>query len=300
MLSAKLHNGGIISSSEYNESTHGTRIYCLDKNCNAPLIYIDAAEEGRVAHFKTSGKGDSKHVANCGFYQRLDLVESISKVKEYQAEVLNKGVKEIVIRLSMSGLDPDKEKNTTEREQSEKTKKEVKLKNENLTPQSISSVKGVVKLLTEYEPDILSSILVNVGGGRKVPISELVVNQEQAHELLWNDNVLQNVGYFVYGKVTKLIKLEKVMYITLEENSVPFTIVIFQKHWKEFTYTEKQLVGKNVLVFGNLRKNEYKDQQKTEMIIKSDRYLQTFQRKPKNIQEDSEPNSHMSSNNKRV
>lgn len=127
-----------------------------------------------------------------------------------------------------------------------------------------------MKLLTEYEPDILSSIIVNVGGGRKVPISQLIDDQEQAHDMLWNDESYKDVGYFIHGKVAKIIKREKVMYVVLEETSVPFTIVIFQKHWKDFSYTEKQLVGKNILVYGHLRKNEFMDKQLTEIIIKSD------------------------------
>jgi hypothetical protein len=282
MLMAKLHNGRVLSSLEYNPDTHGTRLFCLDKDCNAPLIFIQGSEV-RTAHFKTSGKGDSVHQSGCGFYQPLDLVESIDKVREYQRDGLQDEMKEILIRLNMGRIDPDKETSTIEREKGKKDTNAVKVSNDSLTPQSVSSVKGVVKLLTEYEPDVLSSILINLGGGKKLPLSELIVNQEQAHEQLWNDNVLKDAGYFVYGKVCKMIKREKVIYINFEETETPFTIVIFQKYWGDFTYNEKQLVGKDVLVYGHLRKNEYQDKQLTEMIIKSDKYIEAFKRKKKEV-----------------
>jgi hypothetical protein len=85
MLMAKLHNGKVLSSIEYSPESHGTRLFCLDKNGNAPLIYIQGSEV-RAAHFKTSGKGDSIHKSECGFYQPLDQVESIDKIREYQRD----------------------------------------------------------------------------------------------------------------------------------------------------------------------------------------------------------------------
>lgn len=282
MLMAKLHNGKILSSLEYILDDHGSRLYCLDKNCNAPLIFIQGSEV-RTAHFKTSGKGESVHKPECGFYQPLDLIESIDKVREYQRDGLQDEMKEILIRLNMGRIDPDKEASTIEREKGKKDTSGVKVSNDSLTPQSVSSVKGIVKLLTEYEPDVLSSILINLGGGKKMPLSELILNQEQAHEQLWNDCVLKDVGYFVYGKVINFIKREKVIYINFEGADSPFTIVVFQKHWGDFTYNEKQLVGKDILVFGHLRKNEYQDKQLTEMIIKSDKYIEAFKRKKKEV-----------------
>lgn len=94
--------------------------------------------------------------------------------------------------------------------------------------------------------------------------------------MLWNEDIFNDVGYFVYGKVLNVIRREKVMYINFEERKQPFTIVIFQKHWNEFSYSESQLVGKDVLVYGHIRKNEYESNKLTEMIIKSDKYLETF------------------------
>lgn len=85
MLSAKLHNGQIISSIDYDVNIHGNRIFCIDKKCGAPLSFVQG-NESRIAHFKTSGKGDSLHKNDCGFYQPLDLVESIKKVREYQKD----------------------------------------------------------------------------------------------------------------------------------------------------------------------------------------------------------------------
>ncbi|MCM3402946.1 hypothetical protein [Cytobacillus oceanisediminis] len=193
MLTAKLHNGKIVTSVEYDVNLHGTRIFCLDKNCSSPLIFVQG-NEGRAAHFKTSGKGDSVHQSSCGFFKLLNMIESITKVKEYQEEGIHNDMKEIVIRLSMSRIDPDRETSAVEREKGSRDPAALKVKNDSLTPQSISSVKGVVKLLTEYEPDILASILINAGGGNKVPLSDIIVNQEDAHEILWNDSTINNVG----------------------------------------------------------------------------------------------------------
>ncbi len=279
MLTARFQNGNIISAFDYNPEIHSRQLYCVDHQCKAPLIFVEESENGRSSHFKTSGKGESRHTNSCGFYQPLDLVESIQKVRQFHDNGIPGGLKEIIIRLSMNRIDPDKQTKTVEREVNNKKEENLKVKNDSLTPQSISSVKGAMKLLTEYEPDILSSILINVGSGRKIPLSSLMLNQEQAHTQLWNDELFKDVGYFVYGKVTRLIKREKVMYINFEEQSVPFTIVIFLKHWQDFSYTEKQLASKDVLVYGHLRKNQFQDKNLTEIIIKSDSYLEVFKRK---------------------
>lgn len=282
MLTARLHDNKLVFSYDYQIDIHGNRLFCVDKKCNAPLIFIPG-NETKTAHFKTSGKGESKHNSYCGFYKSLDLVGSIKKVKEYQSEGFLSEAKEVVIRLSMNRIDPDKETSTIEREKKKKDTEKVKVKNDNITPQTISSVKGVVKLLTEYEPDILSSVLINVGGGRKIPISEIITDQEQAHNLLWEEKTHKDIGYFVYGTVSNVVKREKVMYINFEEKEVPFTIVIFNKHWANFSYSEQQITGKNILVYGHLRKNSYKDINLTEMIIKSDKYLEVFSSNRKSI-----------------
>lgn len=280
MQTALLHNGNAVNTIEYDESIHGSRLFCIDKNCQAPLIYVGKSSTMN-AHFKTTGKGDSRHLKGCGFYERLDILECVNKTKEYQTQ-MSDSLSETIIRLSMNRIDPDYQSKTIERETKEEKneEKKVKLKNETETPQSISSVKGEVKLLTEYEPDLLATILINVGNGRKIPISELIVNQQDAHHLLWLDRTLPKVGYFVYGLIDRVIKREKVMYINFKkEDDVPFTIVIFQKYWKEFSYTEEDLVGQHALVYGNLRKNEYEGNQKTEMLIKGDKYLEKFKTK---------------------
>jgi len=280
MLMAMLHNENIVSAMEYDPEAHGNRLYCMDKTCKAPVIFVPGSEN-ISPHFKTTGKGDSVHSTSCGFYEPLDLVGSIKKVKEYQDDKLQENMNEIVIRLSMNRIDPDREVATVEREKREKKPNELKVKNENLTPQTISSVKGVVKLLTEHEPDILSSILINVGGGHKVPLSQIIVNQDEAHKILWEDKMLKNVDYFVYGRVANIVKRETVMYVNFEETDVPFTLVVFKKHWKDFSYTEEKLKGKDVLVYGHLRKNDYNNKRLTEMIIKSDKYLEKIKRKEK-------------------
>ncbi len=286
MYSALLQDGKIVTAREYDSEIHGKRLYCIDPNCKRQVIFVGKSESV-AAHFKTTGKDEhTRHTKECGFYEPLDMIDSIQKAGEYQ-RVLSKGnMKEILVKLNMSKIDPDYESKVTEREKKEKEDVDpdkVKVKNDNKPPESISSVKSVVKLLTSYEPDILASIIVNVGGGYKVPLSELIINQVHAHELLWSDKTLQNVGYFVHGRVARVTKRARVMYINFYNvDDIPFTIVVFEKYWKHFTYSEEDLQNKDVLIFGYLRKNTYDDKEQTEIVIKSNKYLEFIRRKKKN------------------
>lgn len=156
---------------------------------------------------------------------------------------------------------------------------EVKLKDENRQPATISSVKSVAKLLTMYEPDVLASVLLDVGGSRKVPLSSLVINQEVAHDILWSERTIKNVGYFVYGTVASISRLEKVVFIDFEKvNDTSFTLVVFEKYFKHFTYKTGDLEGYDILVYGFLKKNEYNGKNKTEMVIKSNKYIEKIQK----------------------
>ncbi|SDO18802.1 hypothetical protein SAMN04487897_109149 [Paenibacillus sp. yr247] len=281
MRTAFLPSGKLVSADEYQESIHGFEILCMDKSCRAPLIFVPKSEKAS-SHFKTVGKTqDTKHSATCGFYSPLDIVEAIEKVTEYQVDVLESTVKKTLISLNMRGLDPDYEKKKTEREgqQEEQDPDKIKTKEKNENPSSISSLKSIVKLLVTYEPDQLSTIYFSIGNGRKMPISKMVLSQERAHFMLWNDQSIRDVGYFVYGRVQDFLRRDKVWFVRLEKvNDVPFTIVIFDKHFKHFTLSEEKLKGKDILIYGVLRKNEYQDRQTTEIIIKSDKYIEFLKR----------------------
>jgi len=277
MLTALMHSGKVVTAAEYNPNTHGNRIYCIDKACKVPVIHV--SKGGKEAHFKTTGKLESKHNPSCGFYEPLDVISAIKKVSEYQDELLNGGLKELIIRLNMLRIDPEYEPRQIEKKEKEEDdgEKEEKIKASSGNEQSstISSVKSVAKLLMMHEPDVLASILLNIGGGRKVPLSSLIVNQEVAHELLWSDCMLKNSGYFVFGKIHSVLRREKVIYVTFEKvNDCPFTLVVFDKYFKYFTFTDEALIGQTVLCFGHLRKNEYLGKNTTEMLIKSNKYIE--------------------------
>lgn len=274
MRTALLHNGKLIHADDYQPDIHGNRIYCLDQKCKAPVIYVPKGSS--VAHFKTTGKGDSQHSPSCGFYQPLNCIESIEKVAEYQQSILDANAREIVIRLSMTRIDPEYEPRKIDKEPDKKKDEEkVKTKNDNDNPSSIGSVKSVVKLMTSYEPDMLASILLNVGGGKKVPLSEVIISQERAHQLLWSGETIKNIGYFVYGKISSINRREKVIYINFKEKKgITFTLVVFDKYFKYFTYKDEELIDNDVLAYGHLRKNQYNDKQETEMLIKSDKYIE--------------------------
>ena len=170
---------------------------------------------------------------------------------------------------------PDFEKKTIEREEKEKKAKdpnEVKIKQESSTPNSISTLKAIVKLLTSYEPDTLATILVSVKG-RKIPLSQIVISHDKAHELAWSGLADDSLSYFVYGRINKVIRREKVYYINFEAiNNVVFSLVVFDKYFKYFTYKDEQLVGKNVLAYGfRLKKNEFKGKNTSELVVKSNK-----------------------------
>ncbi|RUS44905.1 hypothetical protein [Cohnella sp. AR92] len=287
MRTALLPNGALVHASEYDPTLHGYEIYCLDKSCRAPLIFVPKGDTAS-SHFKTTGKSeDSKHSATCGFYQPLDIVDSIEKVAEYQKDILQAhSIKKTVISLNMRRLDPEYEPKKTDREQQQQEEADpdkVKTKEKNENPNSISSLKSVVQLMVQYEPDLLSTIYFNIGGGRKLPLSNIVLSQERAHQLLWEDQSMRDVGYFVYGRIAEVMRREKVMYIKLERvNDVPFTIVIFEKYFKYFKLSEAELKGKDVLIYGVLRKNDYQDRKTTEIVIKSDKYIEFLKRKRSN------------------
>lgn len=272
MRTAVLTSGKIVNAWEYDENIHGSKLFCMDASCKSEVFFVGSSANSS-AHFKTSGKNESKHKESCGFYKPLNPIESIKKIKEYQSTLPKEN--EITIRLNMNSIDPDYESKPVEREKSDKPHddKEIKVKNHKETPQSISSVKAVVKLLSQYDLDLLSMFYINVGNNKKLPLSMLVLSQSDAHELNYREENIKN-GYFIYGTVYQVTKLEKVMYISLEKvDDIPFTVVIFEKHWKHFRYSEGDLKGKNILIYGQLRRNVYGGNEKSQIIIKSDKYI---------------------------
>jgi hypothetical protein len=249
------------------------------KACKTNIIYVPGTDS-TVPYFKTTGKNeDSKHKQSCGFFKILTFEESIAKVNEYQDELLDKGIPETIIRLNMAQLDPDYQKKVVEREESQEKKvkdpNEIKVKQESSTPNSISTLKAVVKLLTSYEPDTLATILVSVKG-RKIPLSKIVVSSERAHELAWSGEADDTPSYFVYGTIQKVIRREKVIYLNFEPvNNVVFSLVIFDNYFKHFTYKDEQLVDRKVLAYGfRLKKNEFKGKNTSELHIKSNKYIE--------------------------
>ncbi|MFD1736159.1 hypothetical protein ACFSCX_06230 [Bacillus salitolerans] len=276
MISALLSNGKVITSSEYNPDTHGHRLSCID--CKVPVVFVSATDLVK-GHFKTTGKHESKHSTTCGFFKPLSFEESIQKIREYQDELLDKGIKEQVLKLNLSKLDPDYVPKVIERDETNTKPKEVddskvKVKQESDTPQSLSSLKSVVNLLSSYELDVLSTILVQVKG-KKIPLSSIVLNQEQAHRLLWGSEQIDKMGYFVYGEIESVIRREKVIYVVFKPlNQIRFSLVVFEKYFSHFTYKDQELMGKRILAYGFLQKNTYKEKNTTEMSIKSNKYIE--------------------------
>ena len=279
MHSALLPNGSIVTAISYSEDLHGVIIKCMDKNCAAPVFHVPGTP-AMAAHFKTSGKGASIHHEDCGFARRLSFQETVSKVSEYQTSFQGHGIREFVVRLNMNKIDPDYEAREIVRNPKDKDDSEAKeldsdaLKEERETPQSIGSLKSVKKLFLTVEPDLLASIIIAVNG-KRIPISELIRHYDDAHTALWEDLTLA-VPYFIHGRIEKVFRREKVWYINFTPtNNGFFSLIVFDRHFKYFTFKDHELIGKEVLAFGTLKKNTFqKDKKSTEMIIKSNQYLE--------------------------
>lgn len=279
MHSALLNDGKVITAKSYQEEIHGLRLRCMDKSCGVPVIHVGETEEV-IAHFKTSGRGASIHHEQCGFAKKLTFQQTVAKVGEYQASLREQGIREFVVRLNLNSIDPDYEAKEINREPSDKEPKEKSeldekaLKDSKPTPSSISSLKAVKKLFTTVEPDLLASILVSVKG-TKIPISDLIRSNHDAHLALWGHKTL-DMPYFIHGRVDKVIRREKVWFIKFEaEDTSFFSLVIFEKHHRHFTLKDEDLIGKDILAYGYLKRNEFnKDKPATDMIIKSNKYLE--------------------------
>lgn len=275
LRTAYLNNGEVIDALEYIESIHGREVYCIDRSCKAPVIYVSGTET-KSPYFKTSGKHNSKHNHDCGFFRTLDFMESLQKIEDYQKELIGTGFKESIIRLNFNKMDPEYISKSTERAAEDKSRAEerVKVKPDSSTPQTVTSLKSVYKLFISNDLDILSSIIISVKGF-KIPISELILGQKSLHHKLWNDELIPRMPYFVYGKIEFAVKREKVMYINFEKiDDTKITVVLFDKYFKYFSYEPESLIGKDVIVWGDVRKNSFRDVHSTEVIIKSDKYIE--------------------------
>lgn len=278
MHSALLSDGKLITAKEYEAERHGVMLFCMDPTCKVPVHFVKG-DVLNTPHFKTSGKANSIHKNTCGFANKLNFKDTVSKVNEYQEALRAQGIREFVVKLNMDKLDPDyvpKEVNRGDSEKEQTPPPEIDkklLKEKPETPSSLSSLKSIKKLYQSVSPDLLASIVISIKGNQ-IPISKLICHYETAHNLFWKGDTLE-VPYFIYGVVQKVVRREKVWFINLASDSYFFTLVIFEKYFKHFSYRDEDLLNKEILAMGFLRKNEYqKDKPSTEMIIKSDDYIE--------------------------
>ena len=114
-----------------------------------------------------------------------------------------------------------------------------------------------------------------------MPISSIIVDQVKANEILWSDQLIDKIVYFVYGKVDAVLWREKVIYINFKPiNNVRFSLVIFVKYFKFFTYKDEDLIGKTILAYGHLKKNVYNDKNTSELQFRSDKYIELIKVNP--------------------
>ncbi|MED3554219.1 hypothetical protein [Cytobacillus praedii] len=268
MNSARNQQGRIIKAHEYQLEKHGN-IFCIDKKCKSPLIYV-AAAENTSPYFKTTGKGNSIHHKDCVFARPLTFEESITKLQDLQKEFLQKNITPVNIRINLNGIDPDFVSRNIEREQKPFDPSKLIVKSSSNSTSSISSLKSVVKLIELNQPDLLATVILSIKG-KKIPLTELIITPDQAYELLWSNKMDESIPYFVYGTIKQYIKREKVYFITFQTEK-RFSLVVFEKYFPHFTYSVSQLIEKKFLVYGFIKKNEYKGKA-AEMAIKSNDYL---------------------------
>jgi len=278
MNAARLQDGTIIAAKDYCLSEHGAAIYCMDIACKVPVHYVQKSEKN--AFFKTSGKGESVHKELCAFATKMTFERSLFKVTQFQQELKSK-IDPIIVRLNTDKLDPDYIPKTVTRnssgnqeQQKEGKTRESKGKADGQNPpQAVSNLKNLKKLFQTEEPDLLASIYANYNG-YKLPITELISDQYLAAKKLWQGTAL-NVPYFIYGEITKIVRLEKVWYFNMGIGSNPFTLVVFEKYFEHFTFTDEDLLNRPILVMGRLKKNDFhKGKFATEMFIKSNTFIE--------------------------
>lgn len=96
--------------------------------------------------------------------------------------------------------------------------------------------------------------------------------------------LLPNTGYFVFGTVTNFYDATKLFTLILKKvDDTPFTLVVFEPHFKYFTYKDDQLLNMDVLAYGFFKKNDFNGKNETEMVIKSNKYIERVKRKKKEL-----------------
>lgn len=273
MLTAKLADNTVVNATDFQAMSPQTPIFCMD--CRAPVHFVK--ESNKVAFFKTSGKGASVHLDGCAFAAPMTFTESVGKVMQLQKEMISQ-VEPIVVRLSLNKLDPDYVAQDRSRSnEPEKTGRTLKVPNDGpKQPKTLTTLKGLKKLFLTGEPDLLASVIISINGF-KIPISDLIVDQQTAHTKVMK-NLALDVPYFVHGTITKVVRLNKVWYFNMNEDNYYFTLVVFERYFKHFTYKDEELIGRPLLVMGKLKPNKFNEgkasaKEGTEIILKSDEYI---------------------------
>lgn len=281
--STKINN--IVLATDYEQDVHGM-VRCIDEKCRVNVIH-NKGNDDISPHFKTTGYAESQHKQECGFFHKLDPMETLEKMNEYKAILASSQVveDEYVIDLNLGRIDPDRTYLSDDAEEQKPTKKKDKEEEEIGEDKKIircSSPKAIVKLLLRYTPDELTNIFFSVKRGatkKKIPLSELIITPDVAYRYVTENN--DTGEYFVLGKIKHLNRREKVIYISLYPvNGIDFTLVVFQRHFPYFTYTDEQLKDKHCVIYGKLRKNTHRENL-AEIVIKSNDYIAPFRKRRK-------------------
>lgn len=264
MQNARLPDGSIINPKEYIPGIHDGNLRC--PYCGAKVIFV-STNTTREPFFKTTGKStESKHLDNCPQKRNVEVFNSIKQIRNYHPDPTRPSTGQHVLHLELGDLYHERKANTSIPEIGwDHPKKQLDYANQypdkkHELPDRARTLKALARYIKNSEA-VLASTIVKFNGAF-YPISEIVIDQNMAHDIALTGNELER---FIYGTVFSVVRLEKVMYINFDQQdgALPFTIVVFQKSFKKFTYTKEKLEGKNVLVRGIIRFNSRTNQTET-------------------------------------
>jgi len=282
MQNALLPNGRIVNAKEYDHQIHGKEIYCPE--CKVPLIWANPQNDDRSPYFRTTGYGESDHKPFCPHNRVVKILNTMKKVNQFTTRLSDiPEAEKVVIKLNLKTdmiKVPQGEVNEIPNSHPKKSYKySLRYNRRQKKPiRSISSLSAIARLIMDNKEEELNKVFLDYNG-KQLPLSDLVVDQTRANELAFNEGKT-SFHYIVYGRILKVVKTEKVMFLNFDrENGTlkPFAAFVFAQDFSWFTYTKDKLENNAVLVWGQIQLNrKYK---KAEIQLRSNNNIYIFSKK---------------------
>lgn len=282
MQNALLPNGQVVNAKEYDDQIHGKLIYC--PGCKVPLIWVNPQNDDRSPYFRTTGHGESEHKRFCPHNRDVKILDTMKKVNRYTTRLINiPETERVVIKLNLNTnineIPQGKVNEIPDSHPKKSYKYSLSYKRKQKKPiRSISSLSAIARLIMDNTEEELNKVFLDYNG-KQLPLSDLVVDQTRANELAFNEGKTTS-HYIVYGRILKVIKTEKVMFLNFDrENGTlkPFAAFVFAQDYNWFAYTKNELENNVVLVWGQIQLN--RKYNKAEVQIRSNKDLYIFRKK---------------------